>query len=110
MTSQTQAVPIPTAAPTASSPRWLTVVMRCDRWGSYWFVAAGFFFAPILLILHPWSFAVAIAWTLISLSGLWLGILGIFMAIGLAKVLRAGEEIPEEYWWSLLGQALPASR
>ncbi|GAA3705200.1 hypothetical protein [Gordonia hankookensis] len=103
-------VPVPTAAPTASSPRWLTVVMRCDRWGSYWFVAVGFFFAPILLILAPWSFAVAIAWTLISLSGLWLGILGIFMAIGLAKVLRAGEEIPEEYWWSLLGKPPPASR
>ena len=104
-----ESVRVPTEASTASSPRWLTIVMRCDRWGSYWFVAVGFFFAPLLIFLAPWSFAVAIAWTLISLSGLWLGVLGIFMAIGLAKVLRAGEEIPEEYWWSLLGQAPPSS-
>lgn len=109
-TVRDRSVPIPFAAPTDASPRWLTIVMRCDRWGSYWFVAVGFFFAPLLIFLAPWSIAVTIAWTLISLSGLWLGVLGIFMAIGLARVLRAGEEIPEEYWWSLLGKPPPPTR
>lgn len=99
-----RSVSVPAHAPTRSSPRWLTIVMRCDRWGSYWYVAVGFFFAPALLILDPWSGAVMVAWILISLAGLWLGILGILMAAGLAMVLRAGEEISEEFWWSLLGR------
>ncbi len=85
-------------------PRWLTVVMRCDRAGSAWFVGAGFFFAPLLLILGPWPAAVVVAWVLISAAGLWLGVLGIGMAVGLAMVLRSGDEIPETYWWALLGE------
>ncbi|MDL9935247.1 hypothetical protein QSJ18_00665 [Gordonia sp. ABSL1-1] len=100
----------PVGAPTASSPRWLTVVMRCDRAGSAWFVGGGFFFAPVVIALSPWSVAVVVAWTVISLAGLWLGILGICMAAGLARVLRAGEEISEEYWWSLLGATGPMPR
>ncbi|WP_085947020.1 hypothetical protein [Gordonia soli] len=89
-------------APTASSPRWLTVVMRADRALSSWFIGAGLFFAPLLLILHPWPAAVVVAWTVISISGLWLGLLGVFMAAGLAQVLRSGEEISDEYWSMLL--------
>ena len=89
-------------APTTSSPRWLTAVMRCDRALSSWFIGAGFFFAPILLILDPWPVAVVIAWVTISVSGLWLGLLGVLMAAGLAQVLRAGEEIPDEFWSGLL--------
>ncbi len=99
-----RSVPVPAHAPTPSSPRWLTIVMRCDRWGSYWYIAVGFLFAPALLILDPWPGAVMVAWVLISSAGLWLGLLGILMAYGLAKVLRAGEEISEEFWWSLLGR------
>lgn len=38
----------------------------------------------------------------ISMSGLWLGLLGVFMAAGLAQVLRAGDEIPDEFWSGLL--------
>ncbi|MCR5979090.1 hypothetical protein GDN83_15355 [Gordonia jinghuaiqii] len=100
----TTAVTRPAAfsGPTASSPKWLTAVMRCDRALSSWFIGAGFFFAPVLLILDPWPFAVVIAWAAISISGLWLGLLGILMAAGLARVLRAGEEIPEEFWFGLL--------
>ncbi|UCZ88250.1 MULTISPECIES: hypothetical protein [Gordonia] len=89
-------------APTGSSPRWLTAVMRCDRALSSWFIGAGFFFAPLLLILDPWPAAVVIAWVTISMSGLWLGLLGAFMAAGLAQVLRAGDEIPDEFWSGLL--------
>ncbi|MDJ0028930.1 hypothetical protein QM583_17825 [Gordonia alkanivorans] len=88
--------------PTASTPRWLVAVARCDRALSSWFIGAGFFFAPILLILDPWPIAVAVAWTVISLAGLWLGLLGAFMAAGLARVLRAGDVIPDEFWVGLL--------
>ncbi|MFE0750325.1 hypothetical protein [Gordonia sp. NPDC058843] len=94
--------PAALTAPTDSSPRWLTAVMRCDRALSSWFIGAGLFFAPILLILDPWPVAVVIAWVAISVSGLWLGLLGVFMAAGLAQVLRAGEEIPDEFWSGLL--------
>lgn len=86
-----------------STPRWLQFVMLCDKHGSSWFIALGFFFAPLLLILEPWPVAVAIAWGLISVAALWLGILGVFMAAGLARVLRAGEEIPEQFWWGIIG-------
>ena len=39
---------------------------------------------------------------LIALAGLWLGLLGIAMATGLAMVLRTGQEISEDYWRGIL--------
>ncbi len=39
---------------------------------------------------------------IIGLAGLWLGLLGIAMATGLAMVLRTGAEIPEDYWRSII--------
>jgi hypothetical protein len=41
-------------------------------------------------------------WLVIGLAGLWLGVLGIAMAVGLAIVLRSGAEIPEDYWRSII--------
>ena len=41
-------------------------------------------------------------WAVIAIAGLWLGLLGIAMATGLAIVLRSGEEIPEDYWRSII--------
>jgi hypothetical protein len=38
----------------------------------------------------------------IALAGLWLGLLGVAMATGLAVVLRSNTEIPEDYWRSIL--------
>jgi hypothetical protein len=43
-----------------------------------------------------------VLWGIIGLAGLWLGLLGIAMAVGLARVLRSGAEIPERYWRSLV--------
>ena len=43
-----------------------------------------------------------VLWWLIGLAGLWLGLLGIAMAVGLARILRSGKEIPEDYWRSLV--------
>ena len=45
-----------------------------------------------------------------ALTGLWLGLLGIAMATGLAVVLRSGEEIPEDYWRSIIDYPTPMSR
>lgn len=94
---------LPTGTTARPTPRWLAAVMRCDQELSSWFVGVGFFFAPVLLVLEPWPIARTVAIVAISLAGLWLGLLGAFMAAGLARVLRAGGELPDEYWAKLLG-------
>ena len=83
-------------------PRWLRFVLICDRAGSSWYIGVGFFFAPALVILSPWPPLTVAAWVAISLAGLWLGLLGIAMATGLAMVLKSNVEIPEHYWRSIL--------
>jgi hypothetical protein len=83
-------------------PRWLRVVMASDRAGSAWYIGLGFFFAPVLAVLWPWPAVTAVLWGIIGLAGLWLGLLGIAMAVGLARVLRSGAEIPERYWRTLV--------
>ncbi|BBX73400.1 hypothetical protein H7H78_04415 [Mycobacterium shinjukuense] len=87
---------------TSPVPRWLRFVLASDRTGSAWYVGAGFFFAPVLAVLSPWPTATAVLWWVIALAGLWLGLLGIAMAAGLARVLRSGAEIPEAYWRTLV--------
>lgn len=86
----------------APVPRWLRLVMASDRAGSAWYVGAGFFFAPVLVLLSPWPWLTTALWWMIALAGLWLGLLGIAMAAGLAHVLRSGAEIPEDYWRTLV--------
>ncbi|BBZ39701.1 hypothetical protein [Mycobacterium conspicuum] len=83
-------------------PRWLRLVLASDRAGSAWYIGTGFFFAPVLAVLSPWPTVTAVLWALIALAGLVLGLLGIAMAVGLARILRSGKEIPEEYWLSLI--------
>jgi hypothetical protein len=87
------AEPIP-----APVPRWLTLVLASDRAGSAWFIGTGFFFAPVLAVLSPWHTVTVVLWWVIALAGLALGLLGIAMAVGLARILRSGKEIPDEYW------------
>ncbi|BBY47417.1 hypothetical protein MARA_08850 [Mycolicibacterium arabiense] len=89
-------------SPAPPVPRWLRAVLKCDRAGSSWYVGMGFFFAPALAVVSPWPAVTAALWVLIALAGLWLGLLGIAMATGLALVLRSGQEIPEDYWRSIL--------
>ena len=86
----------------APIPRWLRFVLTSDRAGSAWYVGAGFFFAPVLAVLSPWPVVTAALWAVIGLAGLWLGLLGIAMAVGLARILRSGAEVPEDYWRSLV--------
>jgi hypothetical protein len=83
-------------------PKCLHFVLISDRAGSSWYIGAGFFFAPLLALLSPWPTVTAIAWVAIALAGLWLGLLGIAMATGLAMAMRSNVEIPEEYWRSLV--------
>lgn len=88
--------------PAAPIPRWLRFVLASDRAGSAWYIGAGFFFAPVLAVLSPWPALTAVLWAVIGLAGLWLGLLGVAMAVGLARVLRCGAEIPEDYWRTLV--------
>ncbi|OBG95890.1 hypothetical protein A5697_01855 [Mycobacterium sp. E3251] len=83
-------------------PRWLRFVLASDRAGSAWYIGTGFFFAPVLAVLSPWPVVTAVLWAIIGLAGLWLGLLGIAMAVGLARLLRSGAEIPESYWRTLV--------
>jgi hypothetical protein len=83
-------------------PRWLHFVMASDRAGSAWYIGLGFFFAPASTVLSPWPTLTTIVWVGIGLAGLWLGLLGIAMAVGLAGVLRSGTEIPDDYWRSIV--------
>ncbi|HEY9264862.1 MAG TPA: hypothetical protein VIQ11_09685 [Mycobacterium sp.] len=91
-------------------PRWLRFVLICDRAGSSWYIGAGFFFAPALAILSPWPALTAVAWVAIGVAGLWLGLLGVAMATGLAMVLRSNAEIPEDYWRSIIDFPSSAGR
>lgn len=91
-----------TAQPDPQIPRWLRFVLRSDRAGSAAYVGFGFFFAPALLLVSPWPELTTALWIVIALAGLWLGLLGIAMATGLAIVLRSGAEIPEDYWRSII--------
>ncbi|BDX32028.1 hypothetical protein TUM20985_25750 [Mycobacterium antarcticum] len=75
--------------------------MTSDRAGSAWYIGLGFFFAPALAVVSPWPAVTTVLWLVIALAGLWLGLLGIAMAAGLAKVLKSGAEIPEDYWRSI---------
>ncbi|MBS1694930.1 MAG: hypothetical protein JST91_22190 [Actinobacteria bacterium] len=88
-------------------PRWLRFVMVSDRAGSAWYVGAGFFFAPILAMLSPWPVLTAVLWVVIGVAGLWLGLLGIAMAAGLALVLRSDREIPDAYWRTIVNYPAP---
>ncbi|CQD14424.1 membrane protein [Mycobacterium lentiflavum] len=83
-------------------PGWLRFVLASDRAGSAWYIGTGFFFAPVLAVLSPWPAVTAALWAVIGLAGLCLGLLGIAMAVGLARILRSGAEIPEDYWRSLV--------
>lgn len=83
-------------------PRWLRFVLASDRAGSAWYIGTGFFFAPVLAVLSPWPTVTAVLWVIIGVAGLWLGLLGIAMAVGLARILRSGAEIPEDYWRTLV--------
>jgi hypothetical protein len=86
----------------AQIPRWLRFVLASDRAGSAWYIGMGFLFAPVLAALSPWPAVTVVLWWTIGLTGLWLGLLGIAMAVGLARILRSGAEIPEDYWRTLV--------
>lgn len=86
----------------APIPRRLRFVLASDRAGSAWYIGTGFFFAPVLAVLSPWPTVTTVQWWVIGLAELWLGLLGIAMAAGLARVLHSGGEIPEDYWRTLV--------
>jgi hypothetical protein len=90
------------ALATEEIPRWLRFVLKSDRAGSSWYIGTGFFFAPVLAIVSPWPALTTVLWIVLAVAGLWLGLLGVAMATGLAMVLRSNREIPEDCWRSIL--------
>jgi hypothetical protein len=57
--------------------------------------------------VSPWPALTTAVWVVIALAGLWLGLLGIAMATGLAIELKSGAEIPEAYWRSIFDYEAP---
>ncbi len=85
-------------------------MLICDRAGSAAYIGAGFFFAPALAAVSPWPLLTSLCWAVIGVAGLWLGVLGVAMATGLAMVLRTGAQIPEDYWRSIIDYPATARR
>jgi hypothetical protein len=83
-------------------PSWLRLVLKSDRAGSAWFVGTGFFLAPLLVLVTPWPALTVAIWVVIGMAGLWLGLLGVAMATGLAMVMRSNIDIPEDFWRSIV--------
>ena len=81
-------------------------MLVCDRAGSAWYIGTVFFFAPVLAIVSPWPTVTAMCWVIIGLAGLWLGLLGIAMATGLA--IGAAVEYPDTGRLSALDHRLSA--
>jgi hypothetical protein len=88
-------------------PRWLRIVLVSDYVGTAWYIVASVLFAPVLAALSPWPTVTTVLWWIIGVTGLMLGILGIAVTIGLAKILRSGAEIPEGYWRSIAPRGWP---
>ena len=90
-------------------PRWLHCGGAPGGGGPPPYIGTGFFFAPVLALASPWPMLTTVLWIAIALAGLWLGLLGIAMATGLAIVLRSNTEIPEDYWRSIIDYPSPAA-
>ncbi len=68
-------------------PRWLRFVLASDRAGSAWYVGLGFFICSRAGVAVAMANVItAMLWAVITFAGLWLGLLGIAMAVGLARV------------------------
>ena len=85
----------------SSIPRWLRFVLNSDRAGSAWFIGTGSSSLLRSRCCRRGRHSPGL-WVVIAVAGLWLGVLGIAMATGLAMVLRSGGEIPEDYWRSIV--------
>lgn len=93
---------IPNTNPPPEVSPWLRFVLVCDRAGSAWYIGLGFFFAPVLALASPWPALTAVLWVAIGLAAVWLALLGVAMAIGLALALRSNTDIGEEFWRSIV--------
>lgn len=96
-----------TNPPSEVSP-WLRFVLVCDRAGSAWYIGLGFFFAPALALASPWPALTTVLWIAIGLAAVWLALLGVAMAIGLALALRSNTDVGEDFWRSIV--AYPPAR
>lgn len=88
-------------------PGWLRFVLKADRAGSSWYVGTGFFFAPLLALATPWPVVTTAIWLAVGLAGLWLGLLGIAMAVGLAMAMHSNTDISEDFWRSTVNYPGP---
>ena len=88
--------PLPNTEPQRAVSPWLRFVLICDRAG------LGFFFAPVLTLASPWPALITALWVAIGLAAVWLALLGVATAAGLALAMRSNIDVGEDFWRSIV--------
>ncbi|WP_283612492.1 hypothetical protein [Mycolicibacterium poriferae] len=94
--------PLPNTEPQRAVSPWLRFVLICDRAGSAWYIGLGFFFAPLLTLASPWPALITALWVAIGLAAVWLALLGVATAAGLALAMRSNIDVGEDFWRSIV--------
>ena len=94
--------PLPNTEPQRAVSPWLRFVLICDRAGSAWYIGLGLFFAPLLTLASPWPALTTALWVAIGLAAVWLALLGVAMAAGLALAMRSNIDVGEYFWRSIV--------
>ncbi|KAA0017365.1 hypothetical protein [Antrihabitans cavernicola] len=82
--------------------RLVRLILRLDQAGSFWFIPIALVTAPALVFMDPGRIVVTLVWSVLAGYALWLGLLGVFMAIGLTLSMARGVEFPDRWWETML--------
>jgi hypothetical protein len=90
--------------------RFLRLVLRLDQAGSAAFIIVALATVPAFVLLGPMRALLSLLELALIAYAMGLGVLGVFMACGLARLLRRGEELPPHLWRSMLMFSEPVDR
>ncbi|MBJ8347748.1 hypothetical protein [Antrihabitans sp. YC2-6] len=82
--------------------RLLRLVLKCDRAGSAWFIGIALALAPLLVLVEPLRDMDWLIFVPMLGFAIWLALLGVCMALGLTLSAHAGEDLPENWWLTML--------
>lgn len=82
--------------------RGLYLILRLDQAGSAAFIPLALATAPTVAFFDPSPTVETVLWSVWLVYAVWLAALGVAMACGLARTLRRGEVLPDDWWNALL--------
>lgn len=82
--------------------RTLRAVLRADRSGSAWAIGLALAIAPAMILFDPLRDMVWLVRIGVIGLALWLAALGVLMAWGLTRSVVRGEELPNDWWMSMI--------